>query len=190
MSADVFRAILIFGIAINKVLETFVHRNKAEGAITYKWTFFIFVCFYTITIILSLYDIIIKGRAVNEWLLGLGLVLYGGSVYLIRCAKLSLGPYHSVHIEIKTNHKLVIDGPYKYLRHPIYLATIAEILSVAFIANSMFSLLFVVSIYVPALLIRMYWEENEMQKALGAEYSNYKQRIPAFFPHFWRGTDG
>jgi protein-S-isoprenylcysteine O-methyltransferase Ste14 len=79
--------------------------------------------------------------------------------------------------------RLVISGPYAYVRNPMYLGAFIALFGVGILLRSL-SLIFV---FVPLLILLINWllrvvEEPELEKRLGEEYIRYKTRIPRFFP--------
>ena len=97
--------------------------------------------------------------------------------------------YHSIHIEMREHHPLIKKGPYKYLRHPYYLAVIFEVLGFPLVPNAYYAFLFSIFTYLPLLFIRIYFEEKAMIKKFGDEYHLYKRENWGLIP-FKRVTRG
>lgn len=57
---------------------------------------------------------------IPEWLRWLGVGLGAASLPLLIWVQHVLGKYFSYNLELRENHKLVTDGPYHWVRHPIY----------------------------------------------------------------------
>ncbi len=78
-------------------------------------------------------------------------------------------------------NRLVNDGVYSYVRHPMYLSII--VLLLAFILLS-FSFLSLVSWIIAVFLFNrmMMFEEAELLKILGNEYQNYMNQVPRWIP--------
>ena len=55
-----------------------------------------------------------------EWARGAGLAAFALSVPLYFWTHHHLGAYWSPILEIKEEHKLIVDGPYRFMRHPMY----------------------------------------------------------------------
>ncbi len=98
----------------------------------------------------------------------------------------SLGIYHSPHIEIKPNHKLIIAPPYCFLRHPYYLGVMLEVLATPLVLNSYFTFLGVVVSYLPVLWMRIILEEKVMNQHFGLTYTKYQKQTFRFIPLFHR----
>jgi len=87
--------------------------------------------------------------------------------------------------------KLVITGPYAYVRNPMLSGVFITLFGLGIFLQS-FSLFF---IFVPLFILINYIElktieEIELEKRLGKEYLEYKRRIPMFFPRIKRKPEG
>ena len=73
-------------------------------------------------------------------------------------------------------------GPYKHIRHPIYLGIIFEELAYPLIACAYYSLIFAVFVCVPLVVIRAWTEEKYSLRRFGKKYSDYRQEVGMLFP--------
>jgi len=122
-------------------------------------------------------------------LAGLLLLLVGG---LIRMkARLELkkkAGYGSLvgraQLQIVKEHKLVKDGLYKYVRHPLYLGEILRNLGFVVIFSSVYGILIVLlaSIF---LLFRIEIEEKMLIVVFGEEYTEYKRKTKKIVPYIY-----
>jgi protein-S-isoprenylcysteine O-methyltransferase Ste14 len=112
----------------------------------------------------------------------LGVVLYLMSVVLRRISIRTLGKFWSLQVEIRREHRLIREGPYRYVRHPIYSAIVLEVLSIPLTVNAWLTLLFAVVTHVPLVLLRMRLEEKALAEKLGDEYRRYQQEVGALLP--------
>jgi protein-S-isoprenylcysteine O-methyltransferase Ste14 len=183
----IFTAVLA-AILIGRFLETFAQREKIKGALKAPLTFWLMTSVYIIVILVATVDFLYFSNDANYNYVvsGAGLVLYFfGLIVRNWCIKI-LGKYWSVHIEIRESHKLIVEGPYKYSRHPAYLAIAAEIVGICLFLNSYWAFLMAVLFFMPTIVHRIYIEEEEMVSKLGQEYLSYKKRVPVFFPFLKR----
>lgn len=72
----------------------------------------------------------LRGTGSRDWLL-LGLVLFGWAKALKFWAVAHLGVLWTFKVLVVPGAALVTSGPYRYVRHPNYIAVIGEIVSVA-----------------------------------------------------------
>ncbi|MEJ2249812.1 MAG: isoprenylcysteine carboxylmethyltransferase family protein [Candidatus Lokiarchaeota archaeon] len=77
-------------------------------------------------------------------------------------------------VEIQKGHKVINTGPYKIVRHPMYLGLIVFMTGWCLALGSLFSLIFVAFIVV-GLIIRIVFEEKTLNKELEG-YTEYTQK--------------
>jgi protein-S-isoprenylcysteine O-methyltransferase Ste14 len=81
-----------------------------------------------------------------------------------------------------TKH-LVVIGIYRWVRNPIYLGGTFVLLG-ASLARSSPTLLFITALFLPVIhftVVRR--EEKRLERDFGAEYLEYKRRVPCWIPH-------
>ena len=115
------------------------------------------------------------------WLRWVGVVLGVVSFVLYAWSQASLGKGWSPHLQMREEHGLITTGPYARIRHPLYLALLGFLTSIALTtANWFFIALLIVSIVVLAL--RVPKEEQMMVEEFGEEYEKYIERTGRFIP--------
>ena len=92
-------------------------------------------------------------------------VLFAGAQVLRYWAIKSLGVYWNTKILVLPNHKLVNTGPYKYLRHPNYIAVIIEIAVIPMIFSCYITAAVFSAINLILLRRRIKIEEDALKKA-------------------------
>jgi protein-S-isoprenylcysteine O-methyltransferase Ste14 len=81
----------------------------------------------------------------------------------------------------RQQHTLVVDGPYRWIRHPFYDSGALLMLAISLIAANWF--LFVIGIVVFCLLvIRTRTEEENLMARFGSSYRRYMERTGRFLP--------
>ena len=103
----------------------------------------------------------------------------------VHWAQRSLGNNVSPTVITKEDHQLVTDGPYRYIRHPLYTAGFLFFIAMALAAGSWF-LLLVIAIATPILLARTPKEEARLLERFGDEYRRYQDQTGRFFPRLNR----
>lgn len=114
-----------------------------------------------------------------------GLVLLIISTVLLNWAMIA-NPYFepTVRIQKERDHKVIMSGPYKIMRHPGYLAGILYASSIPPLIGSVFALI-PVGIYVLLIIIRTWLEDITLKKELDG-YADYsKQTRYRLFPGIW-----
>jgi protein-S-isoprenylcysteine O-methyltransferase Ste14 len=98
--------------------------------------------------------------------LGLGLVFWSG---------VALGRMYSQEVTIQEGHRLVTDGPYRFVRHPRYAGVIGMAVGLSLLFRSWIGLA-VVAPLVAVLLFRIRDEEALMHREFGPEWEAYCRR--------------
>lgn len=122
-------------------------------------------------------------------LIGLLLLIVGGFIRMK--ARLELkkkAGYDSLagttKLKIVKEHKLVTDGLYKYIRHPLYLGEILRNLGLVVIFSSVYgiSIVLLASIF---LLFRIEIEEKMLIVVFGKEYIKYRRNTKKMIPYIY-----
>jgi protein-S-isoprenylcysteine O-methyltransferase Ste14 len=109
----------------------------------------------------------------------LGLALLFSGVFLFSWSILARGKY-AVSWDMPEDHRLVTWGPYKYVRHPSYLAYFFLIFGFFLAWLNLLNLLCFVAI--PGYLLSVETEEKMLVERFGDEYRLYQQRTGKFIP--------
>lgn len=101
----------------------------------------------------------------------------------VHWAQSSLSRNVTTTVITKEHHQLVMEGPYRYLRHPLYTAGLIYFLAMSLATGSWFLLLSIL-IVGAVLLMRTPQEEAELIERFGDQYRQYMKRTGRFFPRF------
>ena len=112
----------------------------------------------------------------------LGTALFTFRVFLKRWAMGVLGDMYSIHAGIAEGHKLHRDGPYRFLRHPAYLAHFLGCIGITLIFNAWLTLVTAAVLDLVTVSIRVRKEEAALEKKFQEAYLRYRKEVPAFFP--------
>ena len=114
------------------------------------------------------------------FIIGCLLELLGG--YLIIHSRSVLGNYGTVSISIEDNHELVKEGPYKFVRNPMYDGFLIMIFGYCICNYGFISFIIVDSIIYIVLDKRARMEEKLLTKRFGIEYEMYKESTGRYIP--------
>jgi protein-S-isoprenylcysteine O-methyltransferase Ste14 len=92
----------------------------------------------------------------------------------------------SCDVKVTEGHRLVKEGPYRYIRHPLILCVILEVIGFTLVSNSYFSTLGAILIFLPFMLYRIKLEERALIEKFGHEYIDYQHTTWMLLPIPWR----
>jgi protein-S-isoprenylcysteine O-methyltransferase Ste14 len=112
----------------------------------------------------------------------IGLVLYLLGFFLMAWALLTLGHNYQLGGNApRSEDKMVIRGPYKLIRHPMYTAALCISLGLACLIQS-WAFFIVFCIYLLLILLLIPLEEEGLRKAYGEQYIVYQQKAGKIIP--------
>lgn len=115
------------------------------------------------------------------WFRWLGISLMTISFPLSVQVFLTLGENFSPKLEVFENHQIVSDGPYKYVRHPMYAVFILCAFGSSIASANLFVLISAIGASA-ALMTRIRHEEDMLLKRFGRSYGDYQKRTGAIIP--------
>ncbi len=83
---------------------------------------------------------------------------------------------------IKTREVLAVNGPYMFVRNPMYIARFLLILGLVLMTGMPWLLLIYVPLYFFYMVNRVEREEPVLQEAFGGKYLDYCKHVPRFVP--------
>lgn len=111
----------------------------------------------------------------------LGVILGSISIAYVFWAHHVLRENYSAMLETSQEQKLIKEGPYGRIRHPIYSAHVLLDIALVFISgNWLLLLIFIISM--PFTYKRIFNEEKMMIEEFGEEYENYMKETGRLFP--------
>lgn len=112
------------------------------------------------------------------WLRYLGVIVYLLGLAWVYWAFLTLGKQHSGEVTIQKEHELIVQGPYRWLRHPMYLGLIIFPMGAGLVFGSW------VGMALPLILAGMFiWRIGDEEKLLRQEFG---ERWDAYCRRTWR----
>ena len=119
--------------------------------------------------------------ALPPWLRGLGVVLGLAVLPLLHWLFRHIGRNISETVLTKERQELVVSGPYRWIRHPLYTASIVVLFALSLIAANAFmaAMVLLVAVLLPSLAAR---EEQNLQDKFGERYRAYMKQTGRFLP--------
>jgi protein-S-isoprenylcysteine O-methyltransferase Ste14 len=125
------------------------------------------------------------GSAASNLVLdGLSLVLLFAAVVVSQTAIRTLGQFFD-RLTIKENHRLVTEGIYAIVRHPIYTSYILLFVGYCLMLHSFLALGLLVAVCCIWFGSRIPLEEAMLERRFGEEYRQYCQQSNRLFPYLY-----
>ena len=115
------------------------------------------------------------------WPVRFGAALTFAGLAFALWARMLLGGNWSSSVTIKRDHELVVDGPYRWVRHPIYTGILVALAGTALAVGEWRAALAVV-FAAAAFWRKLRIEEALMRRQFGDTYAQYAARVPALIP--------
>jgi protein-S-isoprenylcysteine O-methyltransferase Ste14 len=175
----VYAGILVFYVRAEK----FAYRGSdLSGTQSNKWTRHLLLFFWWLLLIFPVLEYSLFPRysfaftAAGAALTVSGTVLRAWGIW-------TLGKYFSVHIEIKDNHELIENGPYRFIRHPAYAGNLLQAVGIPLILHAFYSLS-ISAVLVFLFLYRLKLEEETLIREVKG-YGDYTKRTYRLIPKVW-----
>lgn len=115
----------------------------------------------------------------------LGLSLFCLGIAVRTWAILALGRLFTVDVAILEGHRLVVTGPYRWLRHPSYSGVMAVVLGLGILSQHAIALACITATALFALVRRIRVEERVLAETFGPEWEAHRARTWNLVPFLW-----
>ena len=116
---------------------------------------------------------------------GAGMLCLGGGLWLFHRSHSDLGTSWSVTLELRENHRLITQGIYRHVRHPMYAALFLYSIGEALVVpNWVVGPSYLVAFGI-LFAFRIAAEERMMLETFGDEYAAYRARTKLLVPGIW-----
>lgn len=116
---------------------------------------------------------------------GLALILLGAAFALWAAA--TLGTQFDLEPEVHSGHAVVRSGPYRFVRHPVYVGLAVHLVGACIASGNLVLILAVLLVGFPLLYLRAGAEERLLRAELGPAYDAYAREVGMFVPLLGRG---
>ena len=149
--------------------------------------FFVLSLFYVVLSLCNMMDgpILASMQLPNSELFrGMGIILTAMG-YTLHVSSVIVRGRYSVSWAMPEDHKLIVTGPYRYIRHPSYMGYFLMFIGLSMIWLNILSFLPLIGIagYVRVTEV----EEQLLMKRFGTEYEVYREKTGRFFPKAFKG---
>jgi protein-S-isoprenylcysteine O-methyltransferase Ste14 len=80
-------------------------------------------------------------------------------------------------------HRLVVRGPYRFVRNPMYIGGAVTLAGAALFYRSLFLLAYGCLFLLAACLFVLFYEEPTLRRTFGIDYDAYCRRVSRWLPH-------
>jgi protein-S-isoprenylcysteine O-methyltransferase Ste14 len=113
-----------------------------------------------------------------------GLIIYLSGFFLMAWALIRLGlNYQLGGVDPRSSDRMVINGPYRFIRHPMYTAALCIALGLALLIQST-ACFAAFCIYVVLIILLIPYEEENLIRAYGEPYKQYQQKVGKLVPFY------
>lgn len=121
---------------------------------------------------------------VNELAIAIGISLVVAAILVSQIAIRTLGKFFD-RLAIKSDHRLVTEGVYGFVRHPIYTSYILLFVGFCMLLQSLWGFGLLLAVCVVWFGNRIGIEERMLQERFGEEYQSYCQQTKRLFPYLY-----
>lgn len=118
------------------------------------------------------------------WIITGATLLIAGTAFRLYAIH-TLGKYFSSTVQIKSEHRIISQGPYKILRHPSYTGAYFAMLGSAVFLHSIIGVLIFGIGMLFVYHLRIKTEEQTLVQNFKEEYLNYSKHTYKMFPLVW-----
>ena len=124
------------------------------------------------------------------WIGWLGVILFVSAIWMLWRSHVELGRNWTPTLGIRSDHQLVTDGIFKYMRHPMYAAHILWGIATVLMLHNWIAGCSMLFVFFIQYSLRVDIEEQMMLERFGEPYQSYMQRTGRIFPRFKREGGG
>ncbi|MGH2350926.1 MAG: methyltransferase family protein [Chloroflexota bacterium] len=120
------------------------------------------------------------------------LLLVGGLGVLIQAFARFVAEGRGTPVPAAAPERLVVGGPYRHVRNPMYVAMLAAIIGQALLLGQLRLLLFPAAFWSVVAAYVRWREEPALVRRFGADYRVYRRAVPAWWPRLrpWSPSEG
>jgi protein-S-isoprenylcysteine O-methyltransferase len=163
------------------------HRVRKQSHATFDWTYYVVVASLVLGIVLGFRLAGVRATLIDSgwWLVVGGLAIFSAGVAFRFWAMLVLGRFFTFQVSIQDEHRVVANGPYRFVRHPGYTGLLAASAGLGIACSNVLSLALMILLPLAGVLVRIRVEERALTRALGDAYVTYARGRARLIPGIW-----
>ncbi len=132
------------------------------------------------------YTLLLQGkfwlRSPRPWQIALAIFLFAIAALISWTASRALGRQWRFDAGLNADHELVMAGPYRFVRHPIYASMFSVLLGTGFLMTPWWLFIPAIILFLIGTEIRVRIEDKLLAAHFGAKFDAYKKSVPAYVP--------
>jgi len=121
----------------------------------------------------------------GEWLTWVGILMMISGIIFRRYAIGVLGEFFTATVQIRKDHQIIKNGPYRFIRHPSYLGILILALGNGIALANWISFLLCLALPIAGIILRIRVEEKVLAQHFGEQYQNYKKNTWRILPYIY-----
>jgi protein-S-isoprenylcysteine O-methyltransferase Ste14 len=121
-------------------------------------------------------------RQPHSWQIVLAIILFALGSLLSWTSTRALGRQWRIDAGLSADHELIMSGPYRLVRHPIYTSMFCVLLATGLVVTPPVLLLFAIVVFLIGTEIRVRIEDRLLASQFGDRFQEYRRRVPAYIP--------
>jgi len=182
---DIVKVVIVLWILSEVFLSFFVRARGGGDRVQDRGSFFILYGGIFAGVFLAILLTSQKWAHIdlNFYLLNsLALVFLLGGMGFRAWAIVTLGRFFTTNVAVRTGHKVIRQGPYRWMRHPSYTGGLVTFLGLGLAFANWLSLVVMLILVFVGYTYRMNVEEKALIASLGDEYLEYSRQTKRLIP--------
>jgi protein-S-isoprenylcysteine O-methyltransferase Ste14 len=121
-------------------------------------------------------------RPLEGWRIALSILFFLLAALLSWTAKRALGRQWRIDAGLNPDHELVMAGPYRVVRHPIYTSMLCILLATGIIVTPWWLLSLSLFVFAAGTEIRVRIEDQLLSSRFGQQFRDYRHSVPSYVP--------
>jgi len=121
-------------------------------------------------------------RQPQPWQIALAIVFFSLGILLSWTSTRALGRQWRIDAGLSSDHQLIMSGPYRFVRHPIYTSMLCVLLATGFVVTPLPLFLLAIVVFLIGTEIRVRIEDKLLASQFGEKFQQYQRSVPAYIP--------
>lgn len=198
MLDEIFKVLFLIGLVAASAIRLFYERQYRQNEISELRSrgvsrlerLLLVLLFFAMIVLPLIYVstpwLIFADYRLPMWIGWLGTVIFLAALLLLWRSHADLGPNWLATVDVREGHRLVTDGVYRHIRHPMYAAHLLWAIAQALLLQNWIAGLAYLLFLIPLYALRVPREEQMMLRRFGQEYRTYIDRTNRLIPNPWR----